>query len=273
MGGGEGDAGVGETGGMNSATPQARPNAWFPEPADWIRGIIICVIAGLFLAFAGAFGSAQAPLSRRLIYWVPLMVTGGLMGSLIARPIFNLRWTTTRPWLGVLAVTALLTPPLTLVVWGASNLAWNQSWNPRWIPNAILPVAVVSLVMTAINYMADRRPRETHAAPAGSAPPKFLERIPMKLRGAELYAVEAEDHYLRIHTERGSDLILLRLSDAIGELEGIEGAQTHRSWWVAKDAVAQVERGDGRATFVLKDGARAPVSRTFARTLRAEGWY
>ena len=95
----------------------------------------------------------------------------------------------------------------------------------------------------------------------------------MKLRGAALYAVEAEDHYLRVHTDRGSDLILMRLSDAVSELEGIEGAQTHRSWWVAKDAVADVSRGDGRATLVLKDGAHAPVSRTFARALRAEGWY
>ena len=65
----------------------------------------------------------------------------------------------------------------------------------------------------------------------------------------------------------------MRLSDAVSELDGIEGAQTHRSWWVAKDAVTEVSRGDGRATFVLRNGARAPVSRTFARTLRAEGWY
>ena len=40
-----------------------------------------------------------------------------------------------------------------------------------------------------------------------------------------------------------------------------------------QEAVVDVERGDGRATFILKDGARAPVSRSFARTLRAEGWY
>ena len=39
----------------------------------------------------------------------------------------------------------------------------------------------------------------------------------------------------------------MRLSDAVEELEGLEGAQTHRSWWVARDAVRGVERGDGRA--------------------------
>ena len=58
----------------------------------------------------------------------------------------------------------------------------------------------------------------------GAAPAKFLDRIPLKLRGGELYAVQAEDHYLRLHTSKGSDLILLRLADAVAELEGIEGA-------------------------------------------------
>jgi DNA-binding LytR/AlgR family response regulator len=72
---------------------------------------------------------------------------------------------------------------------------------------------------------------------AGPQPPKFLERLPLKLRGAEVWAVEAEDHYLRLHTSKGQDLILMRLADAVAELEGIEGAQVHRSWWVARDAI------------------------------------
>lgn len=65
----------------------------------------------------------------------------------------------------------------------------------------------------------------------------------------------------------------MRLSDAIGELEGIEGAQTHRSWWVAKDAVTKTSRGEGRGTLTLKDGTEAPVSRTYAKALRDEGWF
>ena len=102
----------------------------------------------------------------------------------------------------------------------------------------------------------------THTAPAGAPPARFLARLPAKLAGASLWAVEAEDHYLRLHTSKGQDLILLRLADALGELEGIEGARTHRSWWVARDAVAAVERAEGRTTLTLPDGAKAPVSRT-----------
>jgi DNA-binding LytR/AlgR family response regulator len=95
----------------------------------------------------------------------------------------------------------------------------------------------------------------------------------MKLRGATIHAVQAEDHYLRIHTDRGSDLILMRLSDAVEELDGLEGAQTHRSWWVAQAAVRGVDRNDGRATLTLVDGVRVPVSRRYARTLREADWW
>jgi DNA-binding LytR/AlgR family response regulator len=85
--------------------------------------------------------------------------------------------------------------------------------------------------------------------------------------------VEAEDHYLRLHTSLGQDLILMRLGDAVTELEGIEGARTHRSWWVARDAVSRVEREDGRVRLVLVDGASAPVSRAYIKALRAAGWF
>jgi DNA-binding LytR/AlgR family response regulator len=122
--------------------------------------------------------------------------------------------------------------------------------------------------MTAINVLVDRQSVTT----ASATPAKFLERLPLKLRGADVWAVEAEDHYLRLHTSKGQDLILMRLADAVSELEGIEGAQVHRSWWVARDAIADAKRGDGRATLTLKDGAEAPVSRTYARLLRERGW-
>ena len=140
----------------------------------------------------------------------------------------------------------------------------------RNLPVLFLAVLAVSLAMTVINMLIEtRRAAITLADPA---PPKFLERLPLKLRGAEVWAVEAEDHYLRLHTSKGQDLVLLRLADAIAELQGIEGMQVHRSWWVARDAIADAKRGDGRATLTLKDGAEVPVSRTYAGLLRERGW-
>ena len=90
--------------------------------------------------------------------------------------------------------------------------------------------------------------------------------------GGTLYAVKAEDHYLRLYTSKGEDLILMRLADALSELEGLEGAQTHRSWWVAKEAVQEVKRAEGKVSLMLTGGIEAPVSRANVKPLREEGW-
>jgi DNA-binding LytR/AlgR family response regulator len=42
---------------------------------------------------------------------------------------------------------------------------------------------------------------------------------------------------------------------------------------VARDAIVDVERGDGRAVLKLKGGLEAPVSRTHARSLRQARWW
>ena len=55
-------------------------------------------------------------------------------------------------------------------------------------------------------------------------------------------ALQGEDHYVRIHTALGSELVLMRLGDAIQELDGLEGERVHRSWWVARRAVDQANK-------------------------------
>ena len=158
--------------------------------------------------------------------------------------------------------------PITAVVVLVGRLVFGRNYASAPWPQLVGYVVVVCVVMMLINIAVDRQATTN----ASDTPPKFLERLPLKLRGAEVWAVEAEDHYLRLHTSKGQDLILMRLSDAVAELEGIEGAQVHRSWWIARDAITDAQRGDGRATLTLKDGSDVPVSRTYARVLREKGW-
>lgn len=241
------------------------------------RGMIVALVAGVVLALTGAFNTGLAPLPLRLGYWLVIMAVGGLWGHLCGLAIERRVDPDERPWLTVASLTALISGPLSVVVWALTGLILNGRMMPlSHLPFMLFAVALVTAVVSVINvFLAKAQPVQTHAAAPGAAPatPRFLERLPPRLRGASLHAVEAEDHYLRLHTDRGSDLILLRLTDALSELEGLEGAQTHRSWWVAKAAVVDVERGDGRATLTLAGGARAPVSRRYARALRETGWY
>ena len=77
---------------------------------------------------------------------------------------------------------------------------------------------------------------------------------------------------MRVHTALGSELILLRMRDAVAELDGIDGAQVHRSWWVARDAVEDVKRDGRNLRLVLTGGLEAPVSRARVAELKDSGW-
>lgn len=243
----------------------------YEEPRGFVRGLVIALIAAAFLTVSGAFGTGEAPLGARVAYWLILMLVGYVFGSVIARASFRdegrQAWPT---WLRVVVASLMMAAPLTVLVGVSSRLFFGARMSMAAWPVLFISVLSVALVLTAINMLVEtRRTAITHASPQ---PPKFLERLPLKLRGAEVWAIEAEDHYLRLHTSKGQDLILMRLADAVAELEGIEGAQVHRSWWVARDAITDAKRGDGRATLTLKDGAEVPVSRTYAGLLRERGW-
>ena len=229
------------------------------------------------LAASGAFGTGPSPFMLRLGYWLLALFTGVAWGVPLSI-LFERRDWLRHPVQAVALLTVCIAAPQTVVVWALSGWIFGLGFDPQTLPGYALPVFIVTAAMSTLNVMANREPVMTHAhpppAPATAAEPvRFLERIPRKLRAGRLLALQAEDHYLRVHTEIGSDLILMRLSDAIAELDGVEGAQTHRSWWVAKDAVAGAEKGDGRAVLKLGEGVEAPVSRTYAKSLREAGWF
>ncbi|MNQ14858.1 LytTr DNA-binding domain protein [compost metagenome] len=125
-------------------------------------------------------------------------------------------------------------------------------------------VAVVSLaVFVPLVVLGDAR--QSGAATA----PELARRLPPEL-GAAVIALSAEDHYLRVYTERGDALIHYRFSDAVRAL-GAAGVQVHRSWWVAKNAVERIEREASRHVLVLIGGVRVPVSRTYGLAARQAG--
>ena len=237
-----------------------RTSAW--------RILAMCLAIALVM---GVSGMAHSVWDAAV--WTVEATVGGLIGIAAGRWLVPVTWYRSHLWAAVLLIAVVIATPITagvlarIVVLEHVRLTWS-------LVGEIAPQAfATSLVMTGLAFLLRRHPTQTHAAAADAPAPRFLARLPARLAGADLYAVEAEDHYLRLHTSQGQDLILLRLSDAIEELEGLEGAQTHRSWWVAKAAVTDAERLDGRAVLTLKDGSEAPVSRAFAKALRSAGWF
>lgn len=115
----------------------------------------------------------------------------------------------------------------------------------------------------------DLRPEAPSTAPLVSNP--LFDALPAEL-GSDVIALEMEDHYVRVHTALGSELVLMRLRDAMAHVADIEGRQTHRSWWVARGAVEDVRREGRNVRLVLARGIEAPVSRAQVSELRDAGW-
>jgi hypothetical protein len=243
------------------------------RPGPITRRIVLRVLAvatgvALFFSLLGPFDGGLAPFLKRTATYLVFGWVGSLLGLASARLVS--RWRLWRGfWLAGLATGLVMMPPMSAVVWLGVTFANGHAPPLEDLPQLLWQTTLICIGMS---YLAVLLSRRAQAAAPTPQPVKFLERLPLKLRGAEVWAVEAEDHYLRLHTSKGQDLILMRLSDAVAELEGIEGAQVHRSWWIARDAIAEARRGDGRATLTLKDGSEVPVSRTYARELRGRNW-
>ncbi len=261
---------------LPSATVRASPMA--PSPSgNAKRGLFIATVAGIFMACVGALGTGNAPLLHRLAYWLLVMETGALIGIGASAGVNGWGRLRERPVREGALIAALIAVPLSIVVASATVFFFGGRF-----PGAVGFIAIVGIVfaissiITAINYTtAPAAPivivvgDPSHAIPP--APPlRFMERLPLRLRGSRLVAIEAEDHYLRVHTDAGSDLILMRMSDAIAELGEVRGARTHRSWWVARDAVLA---SDSRTMLKLTGGLDVPVSRNSRAALVADGWF
>jgi len=246
----------------------------------------IMTAIGIVMAFIGPFGTFAEPLAYRLVSWVLFAWIGYAIYSPMSRLVDWLvdRLDLPRTLMWVFGV-ALATAPMTAIV-------WSMGFLPRPVPWPTLEQALTSYfyvflvggAVTAFFYLIETRKPKVAAPPpveAASArvpaldpipaQPKLINRIPPSL-GSDIIALEMEDHYVRVHTALGSELVLMRLRDAITELDGINGRQVHRSWWVARGAVEAVEREGRNIRLKLARDIEAPVSRAQVSELKQAGW-
>ena len=100
---------------------------------------------------------------------------------------------------------------------------------------------------------------------------RLIQRLPTRLREAQVISMSMQDHYVEVTTSNGTSLLLMRLSDAIRETDGIAGLQVHRSHWVALDQVSAAIRQGDRATLTMVTGDEVPVSRTYLNAIKEAG--
>lgn len=244
--------------------------------ADWPRTVALLywIGVGLIMTPLNAIGTALlSPLLRRVHspLWLTLFFGQLVAGFLFTNPVLQAY----RVWLKANLYPELVLTPATTLPQFLQRLPSNSL---MWIGICLL--FFYGLRKPLFGYQPQRRAAPEPGVPGAEAasavggaelrPARLalLERVRPERRGA-LLAVKAEGHYLQVYTDAGSDLILYRLSDALLELGGEDGAQVHRSWWVAARALAPQRHRD---RLVLTNGVEVPVSRSFRVAARQRGW-
>ena len=228
---------------------------------------LVLPLIGAAVALAGPFGSYVAmPLPARLAHFTICVTVIGVAviegGYRTARAAFQGCWPLWAAWLFDLALLA----PSTAVVWlslsllaphelrhvGILTLAWQ---------NALLLAGFRAL---AVGVALARAPSvaAVEGAPAEDHP--LADKLPFALKRARVLALSAEDHYLRVCTDRGEALIHMTLAEAATRLPA--GFQIHRSHWINDGTVQALKRD----RVELSNGRTLPLSRHRRRAF--EDW-
>lgn len=237
----------------------------------WRRHALAAIALGLFLTFLGPFRSQEAmSTGPRTLFWLGLVTTGYLLALACFRLVGG------RPRHAIsraLAVAILSALPQTFIVsWALLQIRPGRVIAVGNLPMLFLAVLAIQLIIVAIQAWLSWRPAGAAAAgPADEAPGLAQGRLARSLRG-DLVALEAEDHYVRLHHPSGSTLILHRFSDALAEVDPRAGLQVHRGWWVANGAVAGTFLRGGKRWLKLNNGMEIPVSRTHLRRVIEQDW-
>ncbi len=253
--------------GMSMETWKAKGRFW----RSAAMGLAALTALGVILGAIGPFGSyLSAPFLTRTAYWV-VCIWGcgpafGLSVPILKRWAANRAvpiWLWTPPAIAILNLfPALLSHSLALRLWPEIGQISLLEWYGQCL--------VISFLSTVAMLWVTRSPKAgpTTPDPASTDP---RDRIPTRL-GRMVLCLKMEDHYVRVHTPKGSALVLMTLSQAIAGLNDVEGVQTHRSWWVARASITDVIEDGRKLRLRLANGLEAPISRARVGTLRQDGW-
>lgn len=226
----------------------AKLMSWVLRP--WHPPLLVVLLTGYFVGGFGLWWPFRDVLNS---FFLSTLIPGSAFGSFWPPPAEGMA--------GYIAFTA-------------QGLGWWLLAN--WLDFRFRRVQRFGFVPPAVSLppASDEPVPSPDASSVTSSPasePRLSNRLPANLRGADIYALEAEEHYTKIHTNKGNAMLLMRFSDAIAEMDPQPGLQVHRSFWVSKSAVERVARVDQRWMIRLHGGLDIPVSRSYRVIVQTSG--
>lgn len=233
-----------------------------------------CIAAGIAFGIVGPFGTfVNGPLPTLIAYWTAVLMFSGLVLGILVR--WTCAWVHCRRlpcWVWMAGILMASVSPLAIVSRTMASALWpdvgtSVGWI-EWYGQTFVLSAICLLLYVAIRF---RTLWPFVAVNGTSGAPQVTDRLSPRLRRSVI-CLQMEDHYVRLHTQSGSRLLLIPLGQAIAQLNTVEGLQVHRSWWVARHAVQGVIRDGRNLRLRLTTGMEAPVARAKVAKLRSAGW-
>lgn len=233
-----------------------------------VRVAVALVALTVFLAITGPFGTYDAlPLLPRAVYWAVVVIVSVALRWAVIWVQHRLAW---RSFAMERVVDVIYAALLAGVISVGNSLFFG--FGPSMSGFLVLfgTVLAISAVISVISYFFFAAEDDGDDDGAGQGFARFMRRLPVDKRGT-LIRIAAEDHYLRVVTEKGEAMILMRLVDAEAELGPDEGMRVHRSHWIVPGAVVSSQRYRGQTRLMMQDGFEVPVSRSHQDEVIAAG--
>ncbi len=145
------------------------------------------------------------------------------------------------------------------------------------IPGALIWTGLNLLFMMRFGfpvYGSSTETIESERTAASPAPPNHdASRLPDFCRTAgiddlgNLWAISAEEHYLKLRGSFGTRMIRHSFGGAIDQMPKECGLRIHRSHWISFGRVARIDTENGMQ-LVLADGTKIPVSSSYWNAVR-----
>lgn len=249
----------------------------FSNPKYWMGFVAVIAI----LTIMGPFGTLEEmPFAPRLVYWAAISLITFPVG--MASSIFFGTLTHQKGMpeglsrvLGGIAGGI----PIGIIVFLVNMLFFDNGIGSLADLLRLTGYTIVISSAVSILYYLIETTMRSHVAQAtesmpsaiigntGKPDPVFFKRLSVEL-GKDIISLQAQDHYVKATTIKGSEMILLRLGDAEQELAELDGTRVHRSWWVSRKHVADFKRENEKWMITLSTGEKVPVSRSYLKQAR-----
>ena len=243
-----------------------------------LRAIAMMLTGCMFFAFAGPFGSfSDLSATWRMMFWVQVFLGAYLIKALtysLVMLVFRDRAVIETRVIDFIIFSGLFTPVLFAflnagpVTWREADVSFVRLFS--WVFLTCGTFAAVLSLIDPNPEFADFRGKRTQGVQAHQ--PRLLGRLAVNSDDVTVTRLTVNDHYVIVGLSDGSEeRLLMRLSDAIAEMDHVVGYTTHRSHWVSQAHVHGVVYDGKREMFELTTGVLVPISRTYRAALIKAG--